>query len=63
MALKTKRFVKSDFDEFSECYKAEDRSKRYETEKDECWKSVTYNELIARDCVASKHVTPIDLIH
>jgi type I restriction enzyme M protein len=31
MTLKTKKLVKSDFDEFIECYKAEDRSKRSES--------------------------------
>jgi type I restriction enzyme M protein len=49
MTLKTKRLVKSDFDEFIECYKADDRSKRRESEKHERWKSFTYDELIARD--------------
>jgi type I restriction enzyme M protein len=49
MTLKTKKLVKSDFDEFIECYKAVDRSKRRETKKIERWKSFTYDELIARD--------------
>ena len=49
MTLKTKRLVKSDFDEFIECYKADDRSKRRESKKYERWKSFTYDELIARD--------------
>jgi type I restriction enzyme M protein len=49
MTLKTKRLVKSDFDEFIECYKAEDRSKRRESAKTERWKSFAYDELVARD--------------
>ena len=49
MTLKTKKLVKSDFDEFIECYKAEDRSKRRESKKIDRWKSFTYDELIARD--------------
>ena len=49
MTLKTKRLVKSDFDEFIQCYKAEDRSKRRESKKIERWKSFKYDELIARD--------------
>lgn len=49
MTLKTKRLVKSDFDEFIECYKAEDRSKRRESNKIERWKSFSYEDLIARD--------------
>lgn len=49
MTLKTKRLVKNDFDEFIECYKAEGRSKRKESEANERWKSFTYNEVIARD--------------
>tara|TARA_R110001592_G_scaffold320639_1_gene598653 strand:+ start:3875 stop:5353 length:1479 start_codon:yes stop_codon:yes gene_type:complete len=49
MTLKTKRLVKSDFDEFIECYKPDDRKKRSESEKTERWKSYTYEEIIARD--------------
>jgi type I restriction enzyme M protein len=49
MTLKTKRLVKSDFDEFIECFKPDDRSKRRESKKMERWKSFTYDELIARD--------------
>ena len=49
MTLKTKRLVKSDFDEFIELYKADDRSKRRESKKNERWKSFKYDELIARD--------------
>ena len=49
MTLKTKRLVKSDFDGFIECYKADDRKKRSESEKNERWKSFSYNEIIARD--------------
>ncbi|MCP5347107.1 MAG: hypothetical protein R3F41_08075 [Gammaproteobacteria bacterium] len=49
MTLKTKKLVKSDFDEFIQCYQADDRSKRRETDKIERWKSFTYDELIARD--------------
>ena len=47
MTLKTKRLVKSDFDEFIECYQANDRSKR--TESVERWKAFDYETLIARD--------------
>jgi len=49
MTLKTKRLVKRDFDEFIQCYKADDRSKRRESKKLERWKSFTYGEIIARD--------------
>jgi len=49
MTLKTKKLVKSDFDEFIECYKADDRSKRRESKKNERWKSFKYDEIIARD--------------
>jgi len=49
MTLKTKRLVKKDFDEFTELYRAEDRSKRRESKKSERWKSFKYAELIARD--------------
>jgi len=49
MTLKTKRLVKSDFDEFAELYKAGDRSKRRESKKNERWKSFKYSEIIARD--------------
>lgn len=49
MTLKTKKLVKSDFDEFIKCYKTEDRSKRRESKKIDRWKSFTYDELIARD--------------
>lgn len=49
MTLKTKRLVKSDFNEFIEFYKAEDKSKRRESKKNECWKSFKYDELIASD--------------
>ncbi|MCF7982079.1 MAG: SAM-dependent DNA methyltransferase, partial [Pseudomonadales bacterium] len=38
-----------DFDEFIQCYKAEDRSKRKESDDIPRWKSFTYDELIARD--------------
>ncbi len=44
-----RRLVKSDFDEFIQCYRAEDRSKRRESKKIERWKSFKYDELIARD--------------
>jgi len=40
MTLKTKRLVKTDFDEFVELYKADDRSKRRESKKSERWKSL-----------------------
>ena len=53
MTLKEKRLVKSDFDEFIECYKAEDRSKRKPTwtekKPEGRWRSFTYDGLIARD--------------
>ncbi|MDH5328165.1 MAG: type I restriction-modification system subunit M [Gammaproteobacteria bacterium] len=49
MTLKTKKLVKSDFDEFIDCYKADDRSKRRESKKVDRWKSFTYDELVARD--------------
>jgi type I restriction enzyme M protein len=49
MTLKTKKLVKRDFDEFIECYRAEDRSKRRESKKIERWQSFSYDELIARD--------------
>jgi len=53
MTLKTKRLVKSDFDEFIELYKAGDRSKRKpawsEKKPDGRWRAFSYDELIARD--------------
>lgn len=49
MTLKTKRLVKSDFDEFIKLYKAGGRSKRRESKAHERWKSFTYGEIIARD--------------
>ena len=63
MTLKTKRMVKSDFDEFIELYRAGDRSRRKETwsaemdsglkpagmTSDGRWRSFTYDEIIARD--------------
>jgi type I restriction enzyme M protein len=63
MTLKTKRLVKSDFDEFIKLYKAENRSKRRPTWKagphpsplpkgegeTGRWRAFTYDELIARD--------------
>ena len=49
MTLKTKKLVKNDFDEFIELYKADDRSKRRESKKNERWKSFKYDELISRD--------------
>jgi len=49
MTLKTKRLVKNDFNEFIELYKAEDKSKRRESKKNERWKSFKYDEIIARD--------------
>lgn len=47
--LKQNKLALSDFDEFVECYKADDRSKRRDSQKKERWKSFTYDELIARD--------------
>ncbi len=49
MTLKTKKLVKNDFDEFIKCFKADDRSKRRESNKIDRWKSFTYDEIIARD--------------
>ena len=49
MTLKTMRLKKSDFDEFIECYQADDRKKRKESKKNERWKCFTYEEVIARD--------------
>ncbi len=49
MTLKTKRLVKTDFKEFIELYKADDRKKRKESKKNERWKSFKYDEIIARD--------------
>ena len=49
MTLKTKRLVKTDFNEFIELYKADDRSKRVESETNERWKAFSYDEIIARD--------------
>ena len=49
MTLKTKRLLKSDFDEFIELYKADDRSKRHESKKKERWKAFKYDELFTRD--------------
>ena len=47
--LKQNRLKKADFDEFVECYRAEDLSKRRESKNKERWKSFTYDELVARD--------------
>ena len=47
--LKQNKLALSDFDEFIECYKAGDRSKRREAKTKERWKAFTYEELIARD--------------
>jgi type I restriction enzyme M protein len=47
--LKQNRLSLSNFDEFIECYKAEDRSKRCESKNIARWKSFTYDEIIARD--------------
>ena len=49
MTLKTKRLIKSNFDEFIELYKADDRSQRVESETSERWKAFSYDEIIARD--------------
>ncbi len=53
MTLKTKRLVKSDFDEFIELYCADDRSKREATWSAETeegrWRNFSYEEIIARD--------------
>lgn len=53
MTLKTKRLVKSDFDEFIKLYKPEDRSKRRATWSGDNpqgrWRSYNYDELCARD--------------
>ena len=47
--LKQNRLNINDFQEFIECYKPEDRSKRRDSEKIERWKSFTHDDLIARD--------------
>jgi len=49
MTLKTKRLVKSHFDEFIELYKANDRSERLESTDHERWKAFSYDDVIARD--------------
>lgn len=49
MTLKTKRLKKSDFDEFIELYKADDRSQRVESADNERWKEFSYEDIIARD--------------
>jgi len=53
MTLKTKRLVKSDFDEFIKLYKADNRSKRKATwsedNTDGRWREYSYNDIIARD--------------
>ena len=49
MTLKTKRLVKSNFDEFIELYKADHRSQRVESKTNERWKAFSYDEIIARD--------------
>jgi len=49
MTLKTKRLVKSHFDEFIELYKANDRSERVESTDHERWKAFSYDDVIARD--------------
>lgn len=47
--LKQNKLKSSDFEEFIELYKADDRSKRLEAEANERWKAFTYEEIIARD--------------
>ena len=47
--LKQNRLSLDDFSEFIQCFKAEDRSKRRESKKIGCWKSFSYDELVARD--------------
>lgn len=47
--LKQNRLTKPDFDEFIECFKPDDRSKRVESEDVPRWKSFSYDELFARD--------------
>ncbi len=49
MTLKTKRLKKSDFDEFIELYKADDRNQRVESKDNERWKEFSYEDIIARD--------------
>lgn len=53
MTLKTKRLVKSDFEEFIELYKAGDRGKRKATwsekKSEGRWRAFDYDELVARD--------------
>lgn len=47
--LKQNRLALSDFKEFIECNKPEDRSQRREPKNIDRWKSFSYDELIARD--------------
>ncbi|PHQ27186.1 DNA methyltransferase [Marinobacter guineae] len=47
--LKQNRLSERDFEEFIECYSADDLSKREESEDIERWKAFSYEELIARD--------------
>lgn len=47
--LKQNRLSVDDFQEFIDCYKPDDRSKRRESKKCDRWKSYTYDELTARD--------------
>lgn len=47
--LKQNRLAYSDFKEFIECYKPENRSRRRESKKIERWKSFSYDEIVARD--------------
>jgi type I restriction enzyme M protein len=49
MTLKTKRLVKSNFDEFIELYCAGELGKRQESEANERWKAFSYDDVIARD--------------
>jgi type I restriction enzyme M protein len=51
--LKTQRMMRSDLDEFVECYRPADRNNRTETWSDATpdgrWRSYTYDEIVARD--------------
>ena len=47
--LKQNRLTKSDFSEFIDYFKANDRSQRLPLEEISRWKAFSYDELIARD--------------
>lgn len=47
--LKQNQLKLDDFAEFIRCFKADDRSRRRESDKIPRWKSFSYDELVARD--------------